>query len=619
MTANELRAKFLKFMESKGHTIIPSASLVPQNDPTVLFTTAGMHPLVPYLLGEKHPGGARVANAQKCVRTGDIDEVGDNRHLTFFEMLGNWSFGDSQKTDGIGAGYFKREAIEWSFEFLTGEKWLGISPERIFVTVFKGDETAPKDEESIGIWQAQFKKAGLNAKVADDDGIWSDPDVKIFPLGRDDNWWEGGGQTAPGGPDTEMFFDTRPQEGYAAKTFGELVDAFRFIEIWNDVFMQYRKKAAGGYEPLNQKNVDTGMGVERTLAVLNGVETVFETELFEPLFRKIGEITGTEYGDFIKEYRIIADHLKAATFILAAGIVPSNVEHGYVLRRLIRRAIRYAKLLGVSRAFTVELAQVVVDMYQETYFELEGKRAFIFEELTKEEEKFRKTLEKGLKELKSQVHNSKVKALSGEIVFNLYQTFGFPIEMTRELAVEEGMEIDEAGFEKELRRHQELSRTASAGKFKGGLADHSEETTKLHTAAHLLLESLRRVLGNHISQKGSNITAERLRFDFTHGEKMTPEQIKQVEGLVNEQIDKDLPVRVEEMTVAKAKETGAMGAFESKYGEKVKVYFIGDFSKEICGGPHAEHTGALGHFKILKEESSSAGVRRIKAILATSQ
>lgn len=610
MTANELRTKFLKFMESKGHTIIPSASLVPQNDPTVLFTTAGMHPLVPYLLGEKHPGGARVANAQKCVRTGDIDEVGDNRHLTFFEMLGNWSFGD----------YFKREAIEWSFEFLIGERWLGISPERIFVTVFKGDESVPRDEESIALWQEQFAKAGINAKVAGDDGTWSDPDVKIFPLGRDDNWWEGGGQTAPGGPDTEMFFDTRPQEGHLAKTFGELVDSFRFIEIWNDVFMQYRKKAIGGYEPLKQKNVDTGMGIERTLAVLNGVENVFETELFEPLFQKISEISGTNYANLQKEYRIIADHLKAATFILAAGVTPSNVEHGYVLRRLIRRAIRYAKLLGVTRVFTVDVAQAVIDMYKDVYFELEEKRAFIFEELAKEEEKFRQALARGKKELEKlikQKQAERLKVISGEEAFSIYETSSLPIDLTKELAQEFGFEVDEKGFEEASQKHQELSRTASAGKFKGGLADHSEETTKLHTAAHLLLESLRRVLGDHILQKGSNITAERLRFDFSHHEKITPEQIKQVEEMVNEQIEKDLPVRVEEMTVAEAKKIGATGVFESKYGEKVKVYFIDNFSKEICGGPHVERAGMLGRFKIAKEESSSAGVRRIKAILTS--
>ncbi|PJE59990.1 MAG: alanine--tRNA ligase [Candidatus Portnoybacteria bacterium CG10_big_fil_rev_8_21_14_0_10_44_7] len=628
MTAQEIRTKFLKFMAAKGHTIIPSASLLPQNDPTTLFISAGMHPLVPHFLGEKHSGGQRVANIQKCIRTNDIDQVGDNRHLTFFEMMGNWSFGDSEKPDGIGAGYFKQQAIEWSWEFLTGSQWLGLSPERIYVTVFAGKGEIPLDRESIKIWQAQFKKAGIAAKVAGKDQSWSDPDVRIFPLGRADNWWEGGGQIAPGGPDSEMFFDTRPQTGHEQKTFTQLVDEFRFLEVWNDVFMQYRKKINGGYTELKQKNVDTGLGVERALTILNGVETVFETELFEPILTQIAQLSKTTYDEFKKEYRIIADHLKAAVFILAEGLLPSNLDQGYVLRRLIRRAIRYAKLIGIQNSFTVSVAEVVINMYKDTYFELEQNKKLIFEGLVKEEEKFRKTIESGLKKfekqkakIKSQKYNSKSKIIDGEVVFDLYQTYGFPPEITRELAKENGLKIDEEGFKKSLKHHQELSRTAAAGKFAGGLADHSAETTKLHTAAHLLLESLRRVLGEHVEQRGSNITAERLRFDFTHPEKLTQEQLKEVGNLVNQQIQKQLPVEFAEMPVQKAKELGATGVFGDKYGETVKVYTIGQngavFSREICGGPHVKNTKSLGHFKITKEQSSSAGVRRIKAVLET--
>lgn len=627
MKAQEIRTKFLKFMQEKGHTIIPSASLIPENDPTTLFISAGMHPLVPYFLGEKHPGGQRVANVQKCLRTGDIDEVGDNRHLTFFEMMGNWSFGD----------YFKREAIEWSWEFLTGEQWLGLSPERIYVTVFRGDEKVSLDEESIKIWQEQFARAGIKAQVADvKTELWENPDVRIFPLGRDDNWWEGGGQNAPGGPDTEMFFDTNPQAGHSQKTFKELVNSFRFIEVWNDVFMQYRKTDEGGYESLVQKNVDTGIGVERTLMVLNGVDSVFETELFAPLFDKIAAISGTSYEGYQKEYRIIADHLKAATFVLAEGLSPSNLDQGYVLRRLIRRAIRYAKLIGIERSFTVEVAQAVIDLYRDAYFELEQNRQFIFNELVKEEEKFRQTLEKGLKEFnklfkepefyweKTPVDlqkkiNDKPWVLPGFVAFRLFSTYGFPLELIKEIAKERKIKVDEKGFNEFLKEHQEKSRTAAAGKFAGGLADHSEQTTKLHTAAHLLLESLRQVLGDHVVQRGSNITAERLRFDFAHPQKMTSEEIEKVEKMVNEQIVKDLPVSFTEVSLSEAKKLGAMGVFENKYGDKVKVYTVGEgknvFSREICGGPHVKRTGELGNFKILKEESSSAGVRRIKAVL----
>lgn len=606
MKAQEIRTKFLKFMESKGHTIVPSASLVPENDPTTLFISAGMHPLVPYFFGQKHPGGKKIANVQKCIRTSDIEEVGDNRHLTFFEMMGNWSFGD----------YFKKESIAWSWEFLTDEKWLGLSPERLFVTVFAGDKDVPKDEDSIVIWQEQFRKAGIEAKVADGkDAVWADPDVRIFPLNREENWWEGGGQTAPGGPDSEIFFDTNPQDGFVKKPFLELVDSFRFIEVWNNVFMEYRKKAEGGYSPLPAKNVDTGMGVERVVSILNGVDSVFETELFEPIFKNISGLSNTNYEDFQKEYRIVADHLKSAVFVLAEGITPSNIDQGYVLRRLIRRAIRYAKLIGIENSFTVSIAQVVVDMYRDVYFELEDNKKFIFEELVKEEEKFRQTLEAGLKKIQG--------VKSGEEAFNLYQTFGFPLEMLfEELAKQEIKHNKEEltrDFNQALKKHQETSRTASAGKFAGGLADHSEETTKLHTAAHLLLEALRRVLGDHVMQRGSNITAERLRFDFSHPEKLTPDQLKELEELVNQQIEKGLPVDFAEMTLKEAKDFGAVGVFGDKYGEKVRVYTIGKgddiFSREICGGPHVNNLNSLGRFKIKKEQSSSAGVRRIKAVL----
>ncbi len=601
MTAQELREKFLKFFESKGHAIIPSASLVPrETDASVLFTTAGMHPLVPYLLGEKHPGGTRVANVQKCVRTGDIDDVGDNRHNTFFEMLGNWSFGD----------YFKKEAIVWSFEFLTGKEWLGLDPQRIYVTVFEGEDNIPRDEEAIKIWKETFAKAGMEVSVAGKDGIIKD-NIRIIPLGSDDNFWIAGA-TGPCGGDTEMFYDTRPVEGKIdGQKFSDLVDSFRLIEIWNDVFMEFEKKADGSVEKLAQQNVDTGMGVERTLAVLNGKENVFETELFQQLFAKISEISGKDYEGNEKSFRIIADHIKASTFMIADGVEPSNVQRGYVLRRIIRRAIRHGKQLGVENNFTKNISEAVVRIYKDFYQELENNKNKIFAELEKEENKFRETLEKGLKEF----NKIAAKNISGKEAFDLYQTYGFPFEITKELADEKGLQVDEKGFQEELQKHQELSRTASAGAFKGGLQSQDEQTARLHTATHLLQAALREILGPHVYQKGSNITPERLRFDFSHHEKMTPEQIQKAEELVNEKIRENIPVVCEEMTVVEAKEKGALGVFESKYGEKVKVYSAGEFSKEICGGPHAGNTGELGYFKIKKEEASSAGVRRIKAVL----
>ncbi len=639
MTAQELRKKYLDFFKSKGHTIIPSASLVPaETDASVLFTTAGMHPLVPFLLGEPHPGGKRVVNVQKCVRTGDIDDVGDNRHLTFFEMMGNWSFGD----------YFKKEAIEWSFEFLTGKEWLNLDPKRIYVTVFKGypstnsEQGIPRDEEAIKIWQETFSnsKIGINAEIADDDGIIKN-NIRIIPLGLDDNFWIAGA-TGPCGGDTEMFYDTRPSKGKIdGQKFSDLVDSFRLIEVWNDVFMEFEKKAGGSVEKLAQQNVDTGMGVERTLAILNDKESVFDTELFQPIFEKISEISDKKYEGNENSFRIIADHIKSATFMISDGVEPSNVMRGYVLRRLIRRAIRYGKVLGIDNNFTQQISETVIEMYKTPYSELEKNKDKILESLGKEEDKFRETLEKGLKILEKEIRQlswsgekahdvngisildsipiwrmkkSKEK-FPGKIVFDLYQTYGFPLEITKEELQKQNIEIDEKGFQEEFQKHQELSRTASGGVFKGGLQSQDKQTTKLHTATHLLQAALREVLGPHVFQKGSNITAERLRFDFSHHEKMTPEQIEKIENLVNEKIRESIFVICKETDVETAKKEGAIGVFESKYSEKVKVYSVGEFSKEICGGPHVQNTSELGHFKILKEEAVSAGVRRIKAIL----
>lgn len=625
MTAQELREKFLKFFESKGHTIIPSASLIPrETDASVLFTTAGMHPLVPYLLGEDHPGGKRVANVQKCVRTGDINEVGDNRHLTFFEMMGNWSFGDPASPDGIGAaGYFKKEAIAWSFEFLTSPEWLGLDPKRIYVTVFKGEEGIPRDEEAIEIWKETFAKAGIEAEVAGEDEIIKG-NVRIIPLGTEDNFWIAGA-TGPCGGDTEMFYDTRPpastrggsstrsgEEGGVRGRFSDLVDSFRLIEIWNDVFMEFNKTAEGKYQKLASPNVDTGMGVERTLAVLNGKETVFETELFEPIFEKIFRLSGKKYEEseeVKKSFRIIADHIKASTFIISDGTVPSNIQRGYVLRRLVRRGIRHAKLLGIENNFTRSIAEVVISMYKDFYRDLEENRDKIFEELEKEENKFRNTLEKGLREF------NKLTGVTGKDAFNLYQSYGFPLEMTEELAKEKGLEINKKEFEEEFKKHQELSRTASAGAFKGGLQSAGETETKYHTATHLLLAALREILGPETYQKGSNITSERLRFDFNCPQKLTDEQIKKTEDLVNEKIKENIPVEMLEMAKSEALKIAKVSFDPSNYGDTVKVYKIGEFSIELCGGPHVKNTGELGHFKITKEEASSAGIRRLRAIL----
>jgi len=620
MTVNELRNAYLNFFKEKGHTIIPSASLIPENDPTVLFTTAGMHPLVPYFLGEKHPGGTRIVDAQKCLRTDDIDDVGDNRHLTFFEMLGNWSFGD----------YFKREAIEWAMEFLTDAEQLHLDPEKIYVTVFAGDENAPRDEESIAIWQAQFEVQGIAAEMGvagKDEPATGATGPRVYPYPKAKNWWGPAGITGPCGPDTEIFYDTGLKHDPA---FGEHChpncDCGRFVEIWNNVFMEYFKDEDGSFRPLEKKNVDTGMGLERIAAVVQKVPTIFDTEIFQNVFSKLETLSGKTYGQDSatdRSFRIIADHIRAATFIIGdqRGIGPSNIGQGYIVRRLIRRAIREAHRLGMDKPFTHILAEVIVGEFGEHYTELEEHLDRIVQEMQAEEAKFAKTLEKGMKQLEKLLEQGHV---TGGEAFILFSTYGFPLELTEEILLEHGQKIDHEAFDREFKKHQELSRTASAGAFKGGLADDSAETTRLHTATHLLHRALKNVLGDHVEQKGSNITPQRLRFDFSHPEKMTPEQIQEVERQVNEAIEKDLPVVCKELSMEEARASGALGYFDEKYatlGNKIKVYFIGDdtsgyFSKEMCGGPHVQHLGELGRFKIEKEQSASAGIRRIKATVS---
>ncbi len=583
-TAKKLVEAYLKFFEEKGHAIISSASLIPQDDPTVLFTTAGMHPLVPYLMGQPHPEGKKLTNNQKCIRTGDIDEVGDASHLTFFFMLGNWSLGD----------YFKKEAIEWSFEFLTGKKWLGLDKERLNVTCFEGDKDAPRDDESAKIW----KSVGI-------------PKERIFFNPKKDNWWGPAGKTGPCGPDSEMFYDTGKKS--CGKGCRPGCGCGKFFEIWNDVFMQYNKTAEGKFEPLKQKNVDTGMGVERTVAMLQGKQTVYNTEMFEPIMKKIEELGS---NDLLKSKRVVADHLRSACFILSEekGILPSNVEQGYVLRRLIRRAIRHARLLGIEGNFCRKIAEVVVEIYGTEWPQLKKERELVFLELEREEVRFSKVLSDGIKRFEKIFQ--KEGKISGDDAFLLYQSYGFPLEMTLEMAREKGAKVDSKVFEAGFEKHQALSRKSTEGKFKSGLQDHSEKTIKLHTASHLLHAALRKVLGAHVQQKGSNITSERLRFDFSNPEKVEKEKLEEIEKLVNKQIEKALPVKREEMSLDDAKKQGALAFFDEKYAPaKVSVYSIGDFSKEVCTGPHVENIKELGKFKILKEESVSAGVRRIKAVV----
>jgi len=618
-TTDEVRQMFLDFFKEKGHAIIQSASLIPENDPTVLFTTAGMQPLVPYLLGQTHPMGKRLVNAQKCLRTDDIDEVGDATHGTFFEMLGNWSLGD----------YFKEEAIGWSYELLTDEKWFGINPLKLYVTVFEGDADAPRDEMSIAIWQAQFETHGIAANLGiagKDEPSVTNHGFRIYTYPKKKNWWGPAGKTGPCGPDTEMFYDTgKPHNPSYGLVCHPNCDCGRFVEIWNDVFMQYNKTDDGRYEELAQRNVDTGMGLERMAAVLQGVATNYDTDIYSKLLKSFEMVFDVAYGvdaQIDRSLRIIMDHLRAATFVIGdhRGVVPSNVGQGYIVRRLIRRAVREARRLGIRTLISPAVCQEVITQYSKVYPELEQNAEHILYESKKEEEKFGKTIEKGLKEFERMF--AKNQAISGEQAFILYSTYGFPLELTEELAKEHGQSVDREAFQNEFAKHQELSRTASAGKFKGGLADNSKETTRLHTATHLLHQALRMVLGNHVAQKGSNITAERLRFDFVHPQKMTDDELRAVEAIVNQKIQEDLPVSCEEMTVEQAKEAGAIGLFEQKYGERVKVYTVSDpqdsrgfYSKEICGGPHVAHTGELGGFKILKEEAVSAGVRRIKAVI----
>jgi len=587
MKARELKKKYFEFFKEKKHKLISSASLIPEHDPTVLFTTAGMHPLVSYLMGEKHPLGKRLVDVQKCIRTVDIDEVGDASHLTFFEMLGNWSLGD----------YWKKEAIEWSFEFLTSKKWLGLDRDKLHVTVFTGDEDAPKDEESAKIW----KSLGI-------------PEERIFYLPKKDNWWGPAGSTGPCGPDTEMFYDTGKEK--CGKECKPGCSCGKYFEVWNDVFMQYNKTKEGKYEPLKQKNVDTGMGVERTAAMLQGKKTVYEIETFAPITEKIKELAKIGQCNEKQELsvRIIADHIRAATFILGdnIGIVPSNLDQGYILRRFIRRSIRHGKLLGIEKEFLSQLAEIVIGIHKEDYSELEKNENFILKDLKNEDSKFRQTLEKGLHKFEKMSNNREI---SGREAFLLFQSYGFPLEMTEELAKEKGIKVDKEEFEKEFKRHQELSRVGAEKRFRGGLADSSEDSKRLHTTTHLLNEALRHVVSKDIVQKGSNITPERLRFDFNFDRKLTTEEIKKVEDLVNKKIKEAIPVKREEMSLEEAKKMHAQGLFEHKYSDRVSVYSIGDFSVEICGGPHVKNTEELGKFRIIKEESCAAGIRRIKAAL----
>ncbi len=580
------------FFRKHGHAIIGSASLIPENDPTVLFTTAGMHPLVPYLLGEKHPAGVRLADVQKCVRTGDIDEVGDASHCTFFEMLGNWSLGD----------YFKDEMIPWSYEFLTSPEYLGIDPKRLAVSVFAGDADCPRDERSAELWE----KAG----IARD---------RIFFLPKENNWWGPAGITGPCGPDSEMFIDNGQPK--CCDECSPACDCGKYLEIWNDVFMQFNKTVDGKYEPLKQKNVDTGMGLERTLCILQGKKSVYETDLFAPIIAAIESIGSGKYGsdeETTKAIRIVADHIRTSVFMIGdeKGVACSNVDQGYILRRLLRRAVRFAKKLDIEIGKLTVVAEAVIEEYKDVYPELEINRDRIINEITAEEERFERTLQGGIKEFEKLCHYLVGDTISGKASFKLYDTYGFPIEMTVELAKEKGLKVNIDDFNKAFAEHQQKSHAGAEQKFKGGLADHSEATARLHTATHLMHRALKEVLhDDNANQKGSNITEERLRFDFTFPRALTPEEIREVEDKVNEAIKADVPVVCEEMTVEEAKEQGAVGLFTAKYGEKVKVYTMGKYSKEICGGPHASHTGELGHFRIVKEQSSSAGVRRIKAVL----
>lgn len=585
MNARELKAKFVTFFESKGHVEIPSASLVPENDPTTLFISAGMHPLVPFLLGQPHPSGKRLVDVQKSLRTGDIDETGDTVHHTFFEMLGNWSLGD----------FFKKEQIEWSYEFLT--KHLNYDPSVIHVTCFEGDADAPKDEESATIW----KSIGI-------------PEDRIHFLPKKDNWWGPAGVTGPCGPDTEMFVDTNPSTGPI--DFVQGCKTCRIVEIGNDVFMQYNKTKDGQYVLLPQKNVDTGWGVERNLAILLGFADNYLTDIWQPIIKVMESLSGRKYTSEPRPFRIIVDHLRAAVFVIADGVEPSNKERGYVLRRLIRRSIRQGKLLGIEANFCSQVAQTILDNqdnYAGIYPELNQNRDRILSTIEAEEIKFRKTLDVGLREIQKLIDRQK--SVSGSEAFDLYQSSGFPIELIQEELQKHNLTLDLDEFNSKKQLHQQLSQTLSAGKFKSGLADHSEIITRYHTATHLLHAALRQILGPHVQQSGSNLTSDRLRFDFSHPDRLTPEQLSQVEDLVNVQIQASLEVTRTEMPFVEAQKTGALAFFGAKYPEIVSVYQVGNFSREVCTGPHVENTLSIGEFKIYKEESASSGKRRIYATL----
>ena len=599
MKTSELRSKYLAFFKEQGHSVIPSVSLIPDNDPSTLFTSSGMQPLVPYFLGQAHPEGKRLVNSQKSFRAQDMEEIGDNRHTTFFEMLGNWSLGD----------YFKREQLRWAFEFLTKE--IGLDPHRIYVSVFNGQGSIAKDTETIDIWKELYQTVGIDAKEGE----------RIFAYPASKNWWSRSGEPEnmpagePGGPDSELFFEY-PNVSHDP-AFGESChvncDCGRFVEIGNSVFMQYKKEADGSLSELSQWNVDFGGGLERLVAATLNEPDVFKIDIFQPLLALLESKSGKIYGQEVTEtryMRIVCDHSRAATMLMSDGALPSNKAQGYVVRRLIRRAIRFGRLLNLPPGFITEIGASILDSYADVYPVTPEKHAAILTALTQEETKFHAMLGKGLKEIE------KIPALTGALAFKLFETYGFPWEMTEEIARERGQQVDRAEFEGEFKKHQDLSRTSAKGMFKGGLADHGEAVVKLHTTTHLMHQALRSVLGTHVQQKGSNITNERLRFDFSHSQKVTPEEIKEVERIVNEQIARNLKVSFADTTYDDAIKAGALAFFGERYPEKVKVYEIGDFSKEICGGPHIENTTVLGRFSISREEASSAGVRRIYAILS---
>ncbi len=607
MHSAELRRRFIDyFVKYAAHAEIPGAPLLPENDPTVLFNTAGMQPLVPFLLGEPHPAGKRLVNVQKCVRTDDIEEVGDDTHLTFFEMLGNWSLGD----------FFKKEAIQWSYDFLTrprSEGGLELDPNRLCVTCFEGDQDAPRDEDAAGYWE----ELGFVRSEKAEKGQHR----RIYFFNKKENWWGPAGQTGPCGPDTEIFYfvgDINDPK-FKNNEYHPNDEHDLYVEIWNNVFMEYNKTADGKFEQLAQQCVDTGMGLERVTAILQGENSAFNTDLFAPVMAKIKQ-NCSNYQE--REARIIADHLRSALFILVdpRGVTPGNTDQSYILRRLIRRAIRAGRTIGMNPMFTKEIATEFTHIYADSYPEVIQQREHALTELEIEERQFTETLQKGeqvFRKIVDQLPEGSV-TIPGETAFHLFDTHGLPLEITTELAEQHGLKVDEKGFEEAYAAHQAKSREGAQQKFSGGLADHGEETTKLHTATHLLHQALRQVLGNHVGQKGSNITHERLRFDFNHDQPMTKEEIEAVEKIVNDQIARDLPINWEEMSVPEAKAQGAIGLFEDKYaqiGGNIKLYRIGDFSLEICGGPHVERTSVLGHFKILQEQSSSRGIRRIKAVV----